>query len=229
MIHVVAFMWGQKYGVEYVDRLAAGLRRQMRHRFRFVVVAENPETRRLKVQTIPIPKQDMPLLTVPGCFARLRLFDPVWQEQNHFYEGDKILSLDLDLIITGSLRPLLEQIGDATFKILQDVNTSNPCPYNGSVWMLRAGTHRNVWYDFSLAAARKVPFFEFPDDQGWFAAKIPDAGAWTAKSGVYAFQKRGWPLGNELPPNAAIVAFPGSRDPSKFTHLPWVQKHWLTK
>ncbi|MBX3482540.1 hypothetical protein [Phenylobacterium sp.] len=133
--------------------------------------------------------------------------------------------LDLDLIVTDDLTPLFE--GDEPFRILTGVNASNPCPYNGSVWRLDIGYRPDVWSDFSLEAAAAVAHDKFPDDQAWFAHKLPGAAAFGPADGVYAFQKPGWPRGEALPKGGRIVAFPGWRDPSGFTHLPWVRIHWL--
>jgi hypothetical protein len=134
--------------------------------------------------------------------------------------------IDLDTVITGPLDGLFDR--PENFIILQGANASNPCPFNGSLMMLRAGARPDVWRDFSLKAAGSVPFFEFPDDQGWLWHKIPDAAGWKAgsESGVYAFQKPGWPKDDRLPADAKIVAFPGWRDPSKFANEPWVRQHW---
>jgi hypothetical protein len=94
--------------------------------------------------------------------------------------------------------------------------------------MLRAGAHPEVWLDFSLDAARKVPYYAFPDDQGWIWHKLPNAEGWRCgpESGIWSFRKRGWPKDDKLPEGARIVAFPGSRDPSMFTHLDWMKEHW---
>ncbi|TIV05127.1 MAG: hypothetical protein E5W02_28530, partial [Mesorhizobium sp.] len=92
--------------------------------------------------------------------------------------------------------------------------------------MLKAGYRPDVWHEFSLELAAKVPFHEFPDDQAWLADMLPDAGSFGPEDGVYAFQKRGWPKGEALPKNAKIVAFPGWRDPSQYVRLDWVQEHW---
>lgn len=205
---VCTFVWGKKYGPEYTERLLAGVNRNRAAPFDFTVIRCD----------------DDPLTQVPGCFSRLRLFDPDWCADHGFKAGDRVLVLDLDLIVTGSLDPLFE--GDDPFRILQGVNASNPCPMNGSVWRLDIGHRPDVWTDFSLEAAAKVPHDRFPDDQAWFAAQMPDAGAYTDADGVYAFQKRGWPKGNALPKNARLVAFPGWRDPVGFQHLPWVAEHW---
>lgn len=225
-ITILTWLWGQKYGREYVNRLAGGIRRNLKTGHRFVVMTDGVVNRGLVQTAWDIPRDDYPLLGVQGCFARLRAFDPEWQKSHNIDPGDKILNLDLDLIITGRLEEVLRR--PESFVILSGANSSNPCPYNGSVWMLTAGTNAHVWHDFSLAAAKQAPYDSFPDDQAWFAHTMPDAGRWEvgAKSGIFAMHKPGWPGGDELPRGAKIVAFPGKRDPSQFTKLPWVRQHW---
>lgn len=210
MLFVVCWSWGDRYPGYYASRLADAVSRNLLRPHRFMVAAP--------------PPADRPLTEIPGCFARLRTFDPQWQAAHGIRLGDRILTLDLDLIVTGHIDALLD--GPEPFTILQGVNSANPCPYNGSAWMLDAGYRPDVWSDFSLEAAAKVPHYIFPEDQAWFAAKLPDAGAWGPRDGVYGFQKPGWPAGGELPPGAKIVAFFGKRDPSQFQHLDWVKRHW---
>lgn len=207
---VTTWFWGDRYGPEYVLRLRAGVARHLKQPYRFLVLNPEPE--------------DMPLTQIPGCFCRLRMFDPAWQVRQGIAEGDRVVCMDLDMVITGPLDHLFDRADD--FTILQGVNASNPCPFNGSLWMLRAGARPDVWREFSTAAAYDVPFYQFPDDQAWFAAKIPNAGAWGAQDGVYAFKKRHWPKGDGLPANASVVAFPGWRDPVMFPDLNWVKEHW---
>jgi hypothetical protein len=223
MLTVATWLWGTKYSDSYVDKLFASLRRNLKQPTRFMVVTE-------RARDIVLPDgverhaiKDEDLCSVKGCFARLRMFDPGWQANRGI--KDRLVCIDLDAVVTGPLDTLFDRPGD--FHILQGCNTSNPCLYNGSMMMLSAGTNASVWTEFSLEAATALPYDSFPDDQGWLAAKLPNAAAWTASDGVYAFQKRGWPRGNELPANARVVAFPGWRDPSKFD-LPWIQTHWRT-
>ena len=226
---ICTFAWGNKYKPHYVERLAAGIKRNMRAGYGFVVITDNPSqfiTFDGVDECWSIPGPDGSLLLTKGCFARLRLFDPTWQALHGIGRGDAIACVDLDVVVTGALDPLFTH--NEPFAILQGVNSSNPCPYNGSLWMLRAGYRPDVWTDFSLGAAAKVPFHEFPDDQAWLAHKLPGAKAWKAgpESGLYAFKKPGWPNGDALPHGARLVAFPGSRDPSMYTALPWVKEHW---
>lgn len=209
-LNIVTWRWGKKYGAEYIERLKAGLMRHVKQEFRFGVFAPEAE--------------DEYLTKIPGCFCRLRMFEPEWQHK-HGLTG-RIVSIDLDVVITGPLDPLFDR--PEKFVILHGGNSANPCPYNGSMMMLRAGARPDVWADFSMKRANQIPYFEFPDDQAWLAHKIPDAAGWKVgqDSGVYAFQKPGWPKCEALPKDARLVVFPGWRDPSKFTHLDWIKANW---
>lgn len=209
-LHIGTFVWGRKYPPHYIERLKAGVARNTTVPYRFHVWTPHPE--------------DEELTRIPGCFCRLRALCPEWQASHGIEEGDRLVCLDLDLVVTGALDPLLAK--REPFVILQGVNAVNPNPFNGSVWSLQAGYRPDVWSDFTLEKASKVTWYAFPDDQAWFHHKMPDAGAFGPRDGVYAFQKRGWPRGTALPANARIVAFPGCRDPSQFSHLDWVREHW---
>lgn len=213
MLVIGTWLWGDKYPQHYVDRLRAGIARAVQQPHRFEVYRPEPE--------------DEHLTRVRGCFVRLRMFDPAWQAKNGIKNGDRLVCIDLDSIVIRTLDPLFNRADN--FTILTGANAANPCPYNGSLWMLRAGYRPDVWTDFSLEAAQKVPFYEFPDDQAWFAHKLPGLTGWKVgtSSGVYAFQKPGWPKGEALPADARLVVFPGWRDPGKFTHLPWVKERWV--
>lgn len=211
-LHVTTWRWGDKYPQVYLDRWKSGILRNLHQPFHFGVFA---------------PKEEDEYLTkISGCMCRLRMFDPEWQAEHNIEPGDRIVLCDLDVVITGGLDVVFDR--DEDFVILQGANASNPCPYNGSLQLLKAGTHSDVWSDFSTDAVNRVSWYDFPDDQAWLAAKIPNAAGWKAgkESGVYAFQKPGWPNGVALPPEARIVCFPGWRDPARFDQLQWIRKHW---
>jgi hypothetical protein len=222
MLTVCTWLWGQKFAVDDVAKLAAGVRRHLRQPHRFVCFSD----RRFELDGVEdgiLP--NIELTKVRGCFVRLRMFDPSWQMA--WFSG-RIVSVDLDTVITGPLDPLFDR--DEPFVIMQGANSANPCPFNGALQMLRAGYRPDVWSDFSLDAAAKVPFHSFPDDQGWLHAKIPDAAGWKVgpEHGVYVYQKRGWPGGkatSELPEGARLVTFI-NKHPGDVAHLGWVKEHW---
>ena len=204
-------MWGKKFSHDHVNKLRKGIERNLKQPYHWRVF--HPEAR------------DVHLTKIPGCFARLRAFDPAWQARNGI--EDRLVTIDLDTVITGPLDPLFDR--DESFVIMQGANAVNPCPFNGALQMLCPGAHPEVWRDFSVEAAKKAPFYSFPDDQGWIWHKIPDAAGWKVgpEHGIYVFRKRGWPVGNEtkLPDGAKLVTFINS-DPSQLLHLDWVRDNW---
>lgn len=232
MLTICTWLWGDKFGPDDVAKLFAGIRRNLRQSARFIVVADkNLEIK--GVECIPIPIGDLSLTKIKGCFSRLRMFDQQWQHE-HKIEG-RLVDIDLDTVITGPLDLLFDR--PEPFVIMQGGNASNPCPYNGALMMLRAGAHPEVWQDFSVEVAGKVPFFEFPDDQGWLWHKVPNAAGWKCgvESGVFVFHKPGWPgwknrknatPNDELPQGARLVTFSGWRNPKRFEDLGWVKENW---
>ena len=218
----LTWIWGDKYSALDVAKLEAGIRRNTQHPFRFIVATNNKMDLPKSIEQIPIEDEK---LIGKGCFCRLRMFDPQWQAKYHL---DTIVGLDLDLVITANIDGITNS--PKSFMILQGVNAVNPNPFNCSLMVLKAGKHREVWDDFSLEKANKIPFHEFPDDQGWIWHKLPRAEGWKPGpvSGIYGFMKPGWPNGvkNFLPANCKIVAFIGKRKPGMFTELPWVRANW---
>lgn len=214
MLHISTWHWGDRYPLYYVERLRDGVARHMKSEYRWRVFNPEPE--------------DKHLTEIQGCFCRLRAFDPEWQKRNGIVQGDRLVCIDLDAVVTGPLDDLFVRTQE--FTILEGANSVNPCRFNGSIWMLRGGYRHDVWTDFSLEAAGKVPYYKeaFPDDQSWFEHKFPNTIGWKVgpQSGIYAFKKPAWPKGDDLPRDARLVVFPGWRDPSKFSHLSWVNRNW---
>lgn len=219
---ITTWFWGTKYHASDIKKLYGGFRRHLKQPFRFIVFS----TEYFNIQGVEcrqLPNEE--LTKVPGCFVRLRMFDPVFQSEHKLY--GRIVCCDLDTVITANVDPLFNR--PEPFVILQGANSVNPCPYCGALMMLRAGAYPEVWNDFSLEAAASIPFHEFVDDQGWIWHKIPDAAGWKAgENGVYAFCKPGWPPGARyLPNDARLVTFNGWRSPKAFRTLDWVQRNWI--
>lgn len=231
MLTVTTWWWGNKFGIDNVNKLAAGIKRHLKQPYRFACIHDKgfPDFSADVHCSWPLP--DEGLTKIKGCFARLRMFDPDWQNAYpfsfmHREPRNAIVNFDLDTVITGTLDHLFER--QEPFVIMQGANAVNPCPMNGALMMIRAGAHSEVWRDFSVEAASKVPFHDFPDDQGWIWHKVPDAAGWKTgpESGVYVYQKRGWPTGTkQLPLGARLVTFV-NHDPAKMQQLEWVREHW---
>lgn len=222
---ITTWLWGDKYSQSDVAKLHGGLTRHLRQKFRFILFSSLP-CNPPNVERHHI--WDTNLTTTKGCFVRLRMFDPAFQEK-HKITG-RLVCIDLDTVITGHLDPLFNR--PEPFVILQGANSVNPCPYCGALMMVRAGAHAELWNDFSLDAVAQIPFHEFPDDQGWIWHKIPNAAGWKCgENGVYAFHKPGWPndlnSNHALPRDARLVTFNGWRSPQRFGSLDWIRRNWV--
>jgi hypothetical protein len=221
-LNIICWLWGNKYSDLDVTRLHNAVRKNLKRPHRFLLFTDQP----LSNSSIEVLALEDRALASRSCFCRLRMFDPEWQKR-HGITGT-ILSLDLDLLIVAPFDAITET--QSTFKILQGVNAVNPNPFNASIMLLQAGCHADVWHDFSPVKAKQIAYHEFPDDQGWIWFKLPHADGWKAgsESGIYGFQKPGWPEGSfDLPHDARIVSFIGKRKPSMYKSLPWVKKHWV--
>lgn len=223
---ISTWLWGNKYNTKDVIKLYNGVKRHLKQPYRFMVMTEEKREWHDAPEDIERhPIEDMDLISIEGCFARLRMFDYDWQRRKRI--DDRLVCMDLDSIVLKELDPLFDR--PETFVILGGANSVNPCPFNGSLMMLRPGYHEDVWKSFSIKTARELSYYKFPDDQGWLAHKMPGAATWQAgrKSGVLAFQKPGWPHWQvDPPPQARLVVFPGARQPYDFRHLAWVKNNW---
>lgn len=227
MLYICTWLWGDKWPAEYAKKLFAGIRRNVKQEHCTVLITDRTSIKVDADLQLDIAEEDKPLLVPLGCLARMRMFEEEWQFEAGMERGDRIVNIDIDAVPTGPMDELFDRNDE--FTIMQGFNTTNPCPFNGSLWMFRAGERHDVWNDFSLDAHKKfgVPIHAIADDQGWLHHKFPDAKAYTPQDGVYAFKKKTWPTQDlSMPKGAKLVAFPG-RDPAKYKELKWVKENWV--
>lgn len=155
----------------------------------------------------------------PSCYRRLRLFAP---EPGKFL-GDRFVCMDLDTVITSDITTLFDRPED--FVIWKSATSTNP--YNGSMFMLRAGTRPQVWMDFdpvlSPLQTRRSGFFG--SDQAWIAQCLGrDEAVWSKADGVLSYRLD--VAKSNLPSNARIVFFHGREDPwgREAQRLAWVKE-----
>lgn len=187
-----------------------------------------------EIQVLPLWKDfcNMPSphgLGYPSCYRRLPLFGeelpgigPVRQ-----VIGDRFTALDLDVVITGCLNPLVDIPED--FKIWGD--TAKGTPYNGSMWTMKAGSRRQVidTFDPRTSPKQSLALGYIGSDQGWIGACLGTGEAkWTTRDGVYSFRNHIQRAGHLLPTGARIVIFHGAVDPwsRQAKCLSWCRKHY---
>jgi len=144
--------------------------------------------------------------------------------------GKRFLSLDLDCVIVDNILPLVKRTED--FVIWGD--TTKTIQYNGSMFLMTAGTREKVWKTFdpvkSLVTIKDRKLIG--TDQAWITVALGGGEKkWTEADGVYSFRNTISKRPNkDLPPNAKIVFFHGKYDPwSKEIQKDylWARKHYV--
>jgi len=204
------------YGPAPVNTLRRMVARHFPHPHRFVCVTDDPEGLDSEVDVVPLWNDfaDVPNPfghpRNPSCYRRLRAFAPDIAATL----GERFVSMDLDVVITADLTPLWDRSED--FVIWGDTNPAPGSHYNGSMFLLTAGSRSEVWRDFHpLHSPREAKSAGcFGSDQGWISYRLgPGQATWTSLDGVYSHRNHILPGDGHLPANARIVVLHGHQDP----------------
>jgi hypothetical protein len=217
--------WPNLYGPEDIRLLQRQVKRNLGipHRFACITDDPSPFSGDQDIKTIKLDRTKY----VPGtCYARLMTFHPNGQE----IFGERLLTLDIDAVITGPLNNIVNRSEDLVFwrnptRIPYD-NPTRPgrCYYNASIVLHTPGTAPALWEKFDPTTP------DFRDEQ-WYTSALcgPDIPHWTGEDGVYRLAREDTPgsgVDGYLPENAKIVFFPGSNgkstDPKIAERNPWI-------
>lgn len=198
---VVCVKQGTKYGADYVNRLASMVRRRSRLKPDFVCFTEDASGLAADIRALPLPVDGL-----RGWWNKVALF-----KGDLSGVGERMLYLDLDVVITGDLDPLLTHGSD--FIIMDNDYVPG---FNSSVFLLKTGSRAELWDRFSAANTDA-----FDGDQDWVAVHAPDAELWPD----------GWCVPYRLraakapPATAKVVCFSGRPNPAEYP-APWITDYW---
>jgi len=221
VLNFVCFKWGEKYTATHVNTLARMLSRHCSAPHRLICVTNEPDGIEWPTDVVADHEDfaDWPSphgKGAPSCYRRLRLFRPDARETF----GELIVSIDLDTVITGEIAMLFER--PESFVAWQD--PLSPKQLCGSLWMLKAGSHPEVWERLDrhgVAAAYSAGLKG--SDQAWMSYALPDAGRWTHHDGVYSYRAH---CAYRLPKDARIVFMHGRPKPWDVGLPSWVEHHY---
>lgn len=235
----VTFKWRPNAGYRSsfnaaaVNTLWSMIRRNYDGACRLTCITDEPHGINADIRVLPLwhdlstlPSPHGP--AYPSCYRRLPLFAEEFQGKRIAeLIGERFVCLDLDTVITGCLNPVLDVPDD--FKIWGD--TAKGTPYNGSLYLLRAGARRQVWEQFDPIASPKksLALGYIGSDQGWIGAVLgPNEAKWGTRDGIYSFRNHCQRQGYLLPTNARMVIFHGAVDPwsRQASYISWVRKHY---
>jgi hypothetical protein len=219
------------FGPETVNVLHRMVSRYFPALERFICVTDDPTGLEDGIEIVPIFNDFAHVPSPhggnnPSCYRRLRMFHPDAEQ----WFGKRFVSLDLDVVITGDLRPLWDRPEEIVF--WGDTNTQPGSHYNGSMMLMTAGCRPQVWTDFDpLTSPRKALASQaFGSDQGWISYRLgPGEAKWSKADGVYSFRIHIERNGRRLPSNAKVVVFHGRNDPWERrlqAVYPWIAEHY---
>lgn len=247
MITVVLWHWARRYSPDHLVRMRSMLTRHLSLPHRIVCITDRP-------QDVPsgIGIFDIQHTLRPGdfkCIRRMWLYGGPDRKGRPWpgYLGDRLLQLDLDVVLTDSIDPLVDR--PEPFVIWKGESTRKPnrphgWAYNATVMLLTAGARADVWdrYQSDRAGVNKAA-----DADGWdvgtnsdqaiatFLLQDNPPAVWTEADGIYSYRAMAGKDGEKdagLPAGCRLVSFhgrSGGRHPG-VTDLqrksPWILDHW---
>lgn len=243
--HIILLKWGNRYGPEYVNRLAASARRNTSMPVTINCFTDDASGIVPSVVVHPIPEIELPPAAMLTGWRKLCLFRtdlPV--------EGD-CLFLDLDIVVTGPLDDFFTY-EPKKIPIIHNWLASHktwfrkrPEVGNSSVFRFTANQCGFVWEQFHREKDWALANFQPP--QTYLTHCIRPKMCYWPDSWVKSFKRHCQPpfplnllMTPRLPKDAKIIAFHGKPDPDevidgykgrKIHHhtkpTPWVAEHWL--
>lgn len=203
--NIVLWKWRQvnqreEYTAEHVNVMVSMLSRNLPNvRYRVICVTDDQSG--LACESYPLweDHDNLPNASrrhLPSCYRRLKLYDPATQRDMGVKAGDRIVSLDLDTLVCGSLYEVLNTKGTFVGWGLKGIQ--HPQVFNGSFQMFTAGELSHIWSGFKGAESAKEANHAgyMGSDQAWLSHNL------IGKPGSIAL---GYPLIASYPLNVRLL------------------------
>lgn len=199
-INICCLKWGTKYSADYVNRLAAMVRRNLHKLHRFVCFTDDKTGIHPSIECLPIFDS-----ALKGWWHKLSFFRPTLYDLK-----GTLLFLDLDLVIVSSLEPFFDHPGN--FCAIRD--WLSPNTLNSSVFRMEIGAYAHV-YDNFLKFGPEKALVAFPSDQEWISQQISNVTPWPSSWCVSFKWQCALPRPDNpiIPDGAKIIVFHGKPDP----------------
>lgn len=239
VVTIVCWKWHHptyrsKYTAKHVNVLKSMLSRNCSRPYRLICITDDPKG--VETDTFPLwedyaKMQNPNGFNFPCCYRRLKLFSTETTRALEVPDGERVLSIDLDVVLTGDIGKLFDRGED--FVGWKGMGSFNPVVYNGSLFMFRAGRLDWLWNEFdpdvSPITTRKARFFG--SDQGWLSFRLarpnPDPPGWDKIDGIFSYSRDGHM--RDLPTMARAVFFNGKMKPwdkAVMQQSRWIKRYW---
>jgi len=193
---------------------------------RIILLTDQPtdwhaaRTKALDVEELALWPDPVTRMTAlrPNCYRRLKIFSPAIQHSLGIMDGDIVMSMDADSIVSGPITPLLQPFDDhaLSFAGMEGVASR----IHGSLFAFRAFTHSKLWSTFHPQlsplqmthpwrnGARPVG-----SDQAWMTRNITGERLWRTQDGCYSWSRHGCLYSPRYTENACYWSFAGHNKP----------------
>ena len=239
-MNIICMKWGDKFPVEYVNRLYAMVSRNTNIKFRFICFTENSEGIRSEVEIQNLPDLKLPSGSPERGWRKLTVF-----KKNFGGLSGPTLFLDLDIVIVANLDVFFNQPGD--FLIAHDKKKSKKREGNSSIFRFEIGKYPQI-LDYFEENSEQVKN-EVRHEQAYLSRELDKLGKlefWN-ESCVPSFKYnccpswiKSWVLAPSIPKGARVILFHGLPNPPEaiigrsgkwYRHIqpsPWIKDYWTT-
>lgn len=229
MLNVVCVRVGQKYTPDYVYKLKNMVARHLKEKHRFICMTEN-------AFQVPGIETILALVPVADSWCKIGLFAPQLQIE----KGERILYLDLDVVVTGSLDELIKgKLEDVPAAALTDresganlnagiINKSKDLwiakdwrdPFNSSVMYWVHGQQSRIYGVFSAYDMERLR-----GDQNLIAEIVPGAKTFDKKD-ILSYKFSPGVKDKDEKPKGKIVLFHGKPKMTDLPNVQWIKEEW---
>jgi len=236
--NVICMKWGTAYGPEYVNILAAMVRRHLTLPHRFVCFTDDTTGIHPFIETRPIPEIPLGSAAIWSGWRKLASLSPQLG-----LEGS-VLFLDLDLVIMDNIDCFFTY-EPGKFCIIENWTQMGQGIGNSSIYRYEANAHHDVFEDF--ARNHEQIYKDVTNEQmylTWQVAKNHEVKYWP-ETWARSFKRHSLPnrllrrfITPKPPKDCKILVFHGPPKPidaangnwpQKGKYLraaPWILKHW---
>ena len=243
-LNVICYKWGTLYSPDYVNILAAMVKRNLSIPHTFYCITDSVDGLAPEIKVYKLPDYGF-----EGIWRKLMTF------QNNFLElqDQFVVSIDIDVVIVGSL-DFLANHPEKDFIIARNW-VKGGTRGSGSLYRLKVGSHTEIWNDFIKNPEKSIDKFHGKNrlvgEQNWLNAHF-ETFEHFPKNKVVSYKRhcnsKGRILkffgkeiintarfGKAVPPDeAALVSFHGDPSPKdvmlsysgRWRHAPFATDYW---
>lgn len=213
MKNIICMKWGTKFGPNYVNILAAMVRRHLKSEHRFICFTDDGKGLDPRIEIRPLPELSLPGHLPERGWNKLTVFnDPLAD-----LEGT-VLFLDLDVLIVGDIEPFFTHPGK--FLIVHEWGFKDPAIGNSSVFRFEVNQHQDI-LEYFIKNGEKVRE-RHRNEQAYLSHAVHDKGIleYWPETWCRSFKRhclRPFPVNYFIQPkkpeDARIIIFHGNPNP----------------